>query len=535
MIETERRQRLGTAFARLRAGQWDAAAAHCHGLLLRDPADAQARLLDAFARAGRGAIGDAAATLVGIAREHPNEAHPCADFAALCQRPENPTGRASPTGVMVGEICPIADLYRACLVLTPDDTRLRRLFAAFLLDRGEAAEAEQVLRGALESAAGQHAMGMALTEQGKFREAIGHFRQAAALDPVPSPAWANLGMVLKIEGRHREALAAYDEAVARSPNDAAIRVNRMVALLHAGHWSEAWRDGDWRLRLPGYTGLPEGRLLPNPDAAAGRTVLLTHEEGFGDTLQFLRYAPLLAARGARVLLRMPPPLMRVAARVPGIATVLPENAALPDYDYHCPMVSLPCVFATSPDTIPPGDYLREAAAPNAEPCVGLVWAGQARPWLPGFTALDTRRSADSAVFSPLAAVAGVRFVSLQIGEPAAHPPPGLALANPMAGVRDFADTAAIVAGLDLVVSVDTSVVHLAGAMGKPVFLLDRYDNCWRWLSGRSDSPWYPEMTIVRQDSPGDWGPPVRRVVAALNRFVATRAHPSPARRFPNAA
>jgi Flp pilus assembly protein TadD len=517
MIETERRQRLGTALARLQAGRWDAAAAHCHGLLLRDPADTQARLLGAFARAGRGEIGDAAATMAEIACAHPEQAHPCADFAALC-----------PTG-------PAAALYRACLAQTPGDKRLRRLCAAFLLDRGEAAEAEQVLRGALGSAAGHHTMGLALAEQGKFRDAIGHFREAAALDPVPSMAWANLGMVLKIEGRHEEALAAYDEAVARSPNDAAIRVNRMVALLHAGRWAEAWRDGDWRLRLPGYTGLPADRLLPNPDAAAGRTILLTHEEGFGDTLQFLRYAPLLAERGARVLLRMPPPLIRIAARVPGIAAVLPEDAVLPEYDYHCPMVSLPCVFGTMPDTIPPGDYLRDVYERNVEPCVGLVWAGQARPWLPGFTALDARRSADAAVFAPLAAVSGVQFVSLQMGEAAAHPPPGLALSNPMAGVRDFADTAAIVAGLDLVISVDTSVVHLAGAMGKPAFLLDRYDNCWRWLSGRADSPWYPALTIFRQDEPGDWGPPVKRVVAALNRFVVTRARPSPALRYLDAA
>ena len=484
MIDTERPQRLGTALARLRAGQWDAAVAHCHGLLLRDPTDTQARLLDAFARAGRGDISEAAETLVAIARDHPSQAHPCSDFAAFCSHG------------------PVAALYRACLSLTPADTRLRRLFAGFLLDRGEAAEAEQVLRGALDSAAGQHAMGMALTEQGKFHEAIGHFRRAAALDPVPSPAWANLGMVLKIEGRHREALAAYDEAVARSPNDAAIRVNRMVALLHAGHWSEAWRDGDWRLRLPGYTGLPADRLLPNPDAAAGRTVLLTHEEGFGDTLQFLRYAPLLAARGARVLVRMPQPLMRIAARVPGIAAVLDEAAALPDYDYHCPMVSLPCVFATTPDTIPPGDYLLDAGEPNAMPCVGLVWAGQARPWLPGFTALDARRSTDAAVFAPLAAVAGVRFVSLQMGEAAAHPPAGLALANPMASVRDFADTAAIVAGLDLVVSVDTSVVHLAGALARLVFTAVPVISDWRWMLGRDDTPWYPTMRVFRQRAPG---------------------------------
>ena len=158
--------------------------------------------------------------------------------------------------------------------------------------------------------------------------------------------------------------------------------------------------------------------------------------------------------------------------------------------------------------------------------VGLAWAGQARPWLAGFTGLDRRRSTGLATLAPLAAVSGVQLVSLQKGEAerendSADRAPDLL--DVMDDVRDFADTAAIVAALDLVISVDTSVVHLAGAMGKPAFLLDRYDNCWRWLSGREDSPWYPTLRIFRQTRPNEWAPVIARVAAALARMVADRA------------
>jgi hypothetical protein len=149
--------------------------------------------------------------------------------------------------------------------------------------------------------------------------------------------------------------------------------------------------------------------------------------------------------------------------------------------------------------------------------VGLVWAGQARPEAPGFNGLDPRRSAGLAAFAPLGALTDVTFVSLQMGPAARQPaPPGLVLKDAMAGVTDFLDTAEIIASLDAVVSVDTSVVHLAGLVGTPVLLLDRYDGCWRWLHGRTDSPWYPHLRIFRQEQPGDWSVPMARIAAALD-------------------
>jgi hypothetical protein len=258
------------------------------------------------------------------------------------------------------------------------------------------------------------------------------------------------------------------------------------------------------------------------------------EEGLGDTLQFLRYLPLLAQRGARVVAVVPPALTRLMRTVPGVDQVPDGNAPVPRYDFHCSFNGLPRAFETTLETIPcdvpylqadpalvshwavrlpPGDRLR----------VGLCWAGQARPWLAGFAGLDRRRSMCLSTLMPLAALPDVRLVSLQKGPAAAAAPTaGFDLLNVMDDVRDLADTAAIVANLDLVISVDTSVVHLAGALGKPVFLLDRYDNCWRWLSSREDSPWYPSLRIFRQRQAGDWGQVIARVATAL---AAAAGHP----------
>ena len=417
------------------------------------------------------------------------------------------------------------------LGLTPDDLRLRYGFAEFLRERGEGAAAVAVLDPVLPahsgSAEAHYQMGMALAEAARFADAAVKFRQAIALDPAPAAFWSNLAAMLKVEGRFDAALDSYAQALARAP----------------GQFTEAWQDEEWILAEPGRTGLPPATLLPPmsrlPDLT-GRRVLVVQEEGLGDTLQFLRYLPLLAGRGAHVAVAVPPALTRLMRTVPGVAEIPDGAAPVPRHDFHCSFNGLPRAFETTLETIP-----RDVPYLAADPVltrewarllptgpalrVGLVWAGQARPWLAGFTGLDQRRSTGLATLAPLAAVPGVRFVSLQQG-PAARETNtqagGLALLDIMAEVRDFADTAAIVANLDLVISVDTSVVHLAGALGRPVFLLDRYDNCWRWLSGREDSPWYPSLRIFRQARPGDWAPVIARVTAALNRLAAHRSQPA---------
>ena len=527
MQAAERLAGLRTALEGLEEGDPARSVAACRKLLRSDADDVEARLLLGLAMGMQGDARQAARLLDDVARARPDNAHPCRDLVGMLLRQ--------------GKAALVAPQYRACLALAPDDPRLCFPFAELQCDNGEADAAvallEPMVRARPDSAEAHCELGLALAEAGRFVAAAEQFRCAIAIDPDPAFGWANLGMMLKVEGEFDAALDAYAEALVRNPNDMQIRVNRAVTRLHAGRLAEAWQDEAWRLVQPGGSVLPPERLLPPlsrmPDLT-GRTVLVLQEEGFGDSIQFLRYLPMLAARGARVAVAVPPELSRLMRTIAGVAEVPDGDAAVPAYDFHTSFNGLPRAFETTLETIPcdvpyvAADSALAAAWAARLPAgdalrVGLVWAGQARPWLPGFTGLDRRRSTSLATLAPLAAVPGVRFISLQKGPGAreiAEPGIELDVFDAMGEVRDFADTAAIVANLDLVISVDTSVVHLAGAMGKPVFLLDRYDNCWRWLRGREDSPWYPTLRIFRQQVSGEWEPVIARVAEALSEVAA---------------
>jgi tetratricopeptide (TPR) repeat protein len=511
---------LAAAIDALQANRFDQAATLCAPLAASDPDDIQAALLLGLAAGATRHTEPAARLLHRAAQSRGEAAHPVHDLIAILRRTGQPE-RIEPQ-------------FRAALRLAPGDVALLHGLADFLNDNGRAQEAVALLKETLRLRPSfipsRNLLAIALAALGRTDEAIAQLRLVAELAPHEAGVWANLGLLLKDDGRFDEALTAYDTALTLAPDDARIRVNRVVALLRAGQWTKAWPDYEWRLSLAGHA-TRQPRLLPAISALpdlCGRTILALHEDGFGDTLHFARYLPLLAKRGARVLAGVPRPLIRLMRTVPGVTAVHDLDEPLPDHDFQCPFFSLLRAFETTPDTIPaPIPYLRADPAltgawnrrlPTGAMRVGLVWAGQARPSLPGFAVLDGRRSMALAALAPLAAVPGVVFVSLQHGPEAAQartPPPGMVLADPMPAVTDFADTAAIVANLDLVISVDTSVVHLAGGLGKPVFLLDRYDHCWRWLSGRADSPWYPAMRIFRQTRIGDWGPVLRDVTRAL--------------------
>jgi hypothetical protein len=226
--------------------------------------------------------------------------------------------------------------------------------------------------------------------------------------------------------------------------------------------------------------------------------------------------------------------VRLLAQLPGVATIIARGNPLPRFDLQCPLMSLPRALGTTLETIPAAiPYLdpepllaarwreRIAALPGLR--VGLVWAGSPRTRHPRLALVDRRRSLRLAAMAPFAAVPGVSFVSLQKGPPAAQagdPPPGLTLQDFTRELEDFADTAALIDCLDLVISVDTSVAHLAGAMGKPVWLLNRFDSCWRWLADRDDSPWYPQLRQFRQPTAGDWESAIGRAAEALRRLAA---------------
>jgi Flp pilus assembly protein TadD len=375
-----------------------------------------------------------------------------------------------------------------------------------------------------------NALGTALHLAGRSAEAVGAYRTALELRPDFSDALGNLGCALRATGQPEAAVDCYDRVLSARPDYPEARWNRALAKLSLGHLADAWEDHEWRWRVPGFPSAPRGFTAPlwNGEAIAGQRILLHAEQGFGDTLQALRYVPLVAARGAEVVLEVPRELLRLALRVAGAAVVLARGEALPAHDVQAPLLSLPRAFATTLATIPAGvPYLSPPDADAARwqnrlgglqhPRVGLVWAGRSTH------GNDANRSLSLAALTPLLGVPGVSFVSLQAGPRGtelAALPPGL-VSDVASHLQDFGDTAAAVASLDMLVSVDTAVVHLAGALGRPVHVLLPFAPDWRWLLERSDSPWYPTLHLHRQTAPGDWSTPLAEVAAVLRRLAAT--------------
>ncbi len=327
-------------------------------------------------------------------------------------------------------------------------------------------------------------------------------RLAAALDPGSAGAWNNLANGLLLGCRLSEADDAFGHAETLLPDDAQIRFNHAAVLLKQGRFPEGWEAYEARRRTP--AALIRRQSFDPPEwqggDPAGRTLLLSTEQGYGDALQFCRFAVWMAERGAQVIVRTEPPLVRLLKTLPGVSDVVATGDPLPPFDFHAPLMSLPRLYPEMTVRVP---YLfadpdpRLAGLPGRK--IGLVWSGNPRPGQRAANLLDRRRSLTRAHFDDLAALSDVSLVSLQKDE------------------GDFADTASLVMALDLVVSVDTAVAHLAGALGKPVYILSRFDGCWRWLQGRDDTPWYPSARLFRQEKPGDWTAPL----AALRKQIVT--------------
>jgi tetratricopeptide (TPR) repeat protein len=374
-----------------------------------------------------------------------------------------------------------------------------------------------------------------LHDKSEFASAEVLNREALEIARDNPGALSNLGNTLRAMGRVAEAVALHERAVAAAPDEAEFHFALAAALLAAGDYARGWREYEWRWQRSQARPRGFGERWQGEDLT-GRTILLYAEQGLGDTLQFVRYAPLVAERGGRVILEVQAALVRLMQNLPGIAKVFSQDEALPDFDTHCPLLSLPQVFGTLLDTIPAsGPYLRADPAAVAiwrtklppddgSLTVGLVWAGSALVDDAGRALIERRRSLTATDFAPLLDLPNVRFVSLQKHE--AERISDLTdsrMLDPMSEVSDFADTAALVANLDLVISVDTSVAHLAGGMGKSVWLLSHLDGCWRWLQNREDCPWYPDMRIYRQTRPREWGPVVQRIRDDLAMALARRS------------
>ncbi len=390
--------------------------------------------------------------------------------------------------------------------------------AAALAKDGAGALALPYARTAFASRPSQYGatLGTILLELGYVGDALEVADRALAAGADGAKLMILRSMALEAAGRGDEALHAARAAVRAAPSDPDALHGLATSLLSRGELTaEAWSLYEQRGRLIGMQSWPDEARRWRGEDPAGKTILVHAEQGLGDTLQFVRYVPMVAARGARVVLVVQPPLVRLLQDTPGAGLVTTPGTNLPPFDLYAPLLSLPGIFGTTLDSIPPPVPYRLAPKPPAAAAlrVGLVWAGNSD------FVYDRGRSLDPASLAPLAGVEGVTFHGLQLGA-TAMPLPGMQ--DAMEGVGDMADTARRIATLDLVIAADTGVAHLAATLGTPVWLLSRRLGCWRWLQDRSDTPWYPSMTIYRQRRIGDWAEVVDRVGAAL--AAAARAH-----------
>jgi tetratricopeptide (TPR) repeat protein len=436
----------------------------------------------------------------------------------------------------LGEMCRLAGHAeeavregRRAVELEPDYPEALSNLGVALYERGDYAEAERCHRRATDLRPGfavAHSnLGNAQHALGRLDEAIVSYRAALALERGFADCWSNLGLSLAQLGRHDEALDAYRAAVAADPVHADGHVGVALQTLLRGNFADGWFEYLWRWR---------SRQLSLPriaapawqgDAAAGRHILLVAEQGLGDTIQMSRYAIVLSGGGTKVSLMVQRPLVRLLAEnMPG-ATVVNAQAQHPSCDLYCPLMNLPLLLGTTAETIPAAPYLRAPAelaaawrreiGARGRLRVGLAWAGSPRH------INDRNRSLPLATLAPLFAIDGITWVSLQVG-PGAAEAAGTPLLDPSARLGDFLDTAALLTGLDLVISVDTAVAHLAGAMGLPVWLMLPVGNDWRWLLNRDDTRWYPTMRLFRQTAFNAWEPVVARVGASIAALARAR-------------
>ena len=460
-----------------------------------------------------------------------------------------------------GRIAEAEALYRQVIAKQPRNGDALHLLGLLLIHRGDAAGSIEPFSRAVAASPQngdfRYDLGVALAAVGRADEAAVEYHKAINLRPDLPGAYANLGTILVAQGKPEEALemlekarakfpanaqvinnlgnayrdlgridgavAMYRQASALVPTEPLLRWNLAIALLLQGNFAEGW---------PGYVYRHEAEKAPtvlnlnqpmwDGSSLAGRGILLYTNQGLGDIIQCARFFPSLAAQGARVIVGLTGPqaaLRPLLSGQCGITQVVTDNDTFPPIDFQCLLDRLPAMYGVTPQQLPgPVPYLRADAARAAQwqqrlagdprPKIGLAWAGN-----PGH-AKDMYRSIRPELLTPLAQVPNVRWISLQKSA-AGNAPPELNMIDWTAELNDLADTAALIANLDLVLTVDTSVAHLAGAMGKPVWTMIQYSPDWRWMLNRSDTPWYPTMRLFRQPALRDWGSVIQTVTKQL--------------------
>jgi tetratricopeptide (TPR) repeat protein len=427
-------------------------------------------------------------------------------------------------------------IYAHVLRLSPGSAEAMTNLGTAYQDKGDTEAATRCQRRAVElapqMASVHNNLGVALLKGGRHHEALKCYEQVLRVDPRHAGAHFNIGFAFQELGSYELAEKYYKRAMELKPGSDTLRFYMGTLHLLQGNFRAGWRE--YEARWGSRHQRDSRRHFPQPqwkgEPLAGQTILLHAEQGFGDTMQFIRYVPLVAALGADVILEVQPRLKRLAEAIPGVRQVLAKGERLPDFQWQCPLLSLPLAFKTELESIPSSvPYLNASSTDQAawgaklrspKFRIGLSWGGNPKH------SQDAARSVPLMKLLELLRIPGAQFYSLQKGPPAkqlAELPEDISLINLDRAQHDFYDSAAIVANLDLVISVDTSVAHLAGALGRPLWVLLHHGSDWRWLLDRSDCPWYPTARLFRKKHGEAWKALVDRVRSELVRLVEEHA------------
>ena len=425
--------------------------------------------------------------------------------------------------------------YEKALKCDPDNAEVHYNLGLLLDETGDVDEAIRCYRQAVQLEPGYflayHSLGNALHNKGLLEDAIVCHKKAIELSPEVPEFHYNLAVAFQEKCLLSESADSYRKAIQLNPEFAEAHLNISLIQLLSGNFEDGWKGYEWRWKVKSFKRPDFPKPLWDGADIAGRTILIYAEQGLGDTIQFIRYILLVAQRGAKVIVECQKELASLLRSVEGVTLVIPRGEPLPEFDLQCPLLSLPMLFNTTLETIPANipyiaadprlvqKWKAKVSCDDSRLKIGLVWAGK-----PTYQRVRYR-SYTLASFAPLAHLENATFFSLQKGsasEQAKHPPEGLRLIDYTREINDFADTAALVANLDLIIAVETSVAHLAGAMGKPVWALIPFIPDWRWLLNRSDSPWYPTMKLFRQRSYGEKESVIHQILEELASLGALR-------------
>jgi tetratricopeptide (TPR) repeat protein len=524
-------------------------------LLAQDPDNPSALHQLSLLRLRRGAFADAVPLIERLIERHPKFSDAHNNLGVALQRLKRPADAAQQferaielepnrpeahynlgqTRQSLGRAAEARECYERAIALRPDYPEPHNGLGVLLAQKDPEA-ALAAFRGAIAARPGYadalNNMGIALQALGRYEEAVASYRQTLALKPDHADAYNNLGLALRSLNRHEEALRCFEIAQAIRPDHVDAQLGEGLVRLALGDYALGWKKYAWRHLTANFSGGKKRPAQPlwlgNWDIS-GKTILLHGEQGLGDTIMFARYVPLVAQRGARIVLAVQRPLTAVMATLKGAAVVRGQGEPVPPFDGFCPLPTLPLAFRTSVETIPadipylsaPADRLAKwqpvlQALPR--PRIGLMWAGAVSPIF--------RRSIPLRLLLPLLALREFHFVALQKEVPADEAP---VLASTriatFLGERqaDLADTAAMMSLLDLVITIDTSVGHLAAAMGKPTWVLLPFSTDWRWMIGQARTPWYPNARLFRQPAPDDWQSVVAQLLTALRELPGPAA------------